>query len=458
MQNLLIYLLKVSVLTSIFYLFYRYLYFKLAYFELCRYYFFTVLILSLAIPLIPGIFEENIISLKINSIFRTSGIQDKHNISYINVKDSFLHKEDNFFTGIPFIKILFIIWISGLIRYLFIITKNITSVIRLINAGEKIKDGKFTIVKTAGKNNAFTFFRFIFINREFDNLTIKEKEQILMHEKIHATQLHTVDNILFELFRAVFWFNPVSKLTSANIKIIHEFIVDNKLTGNKNLPDYSRLILKLAVHNSHALAVSSFSGEEIKNRIKLISFPESEKIRKRRFNISVPVLIITVFAAYLIISTVNIYALEKKGLEKEFVKPFKKGTFKIISPFFENRTPSEIFTGNQSNLDNNDQYKISHKETTYEVKSFTKVYAIESGIVSHMKRKDVYGLEELSIMIELITGHTVEYKGLYKLTINEGDSIKRSEIIGLTGDIRLYPSVDIKLSKNKISLDPENYY
>ncbi|MCD4792996.1 MAG: hypothetical protein K8R54_07190 [Bacteroidales bacterium] len=458
MLNLLIYLLEVSILTSIFYLFYRYLYFKLAYFEMCRYYFFSVLILSLVIPLIPGIFEENIISLKLEGIFKTSGIQDKHNINYINVKDSFLHREDNFFTDIPFVKVLFIIWLSGLIRYLFIILKNITAVIRLINSGEKIKDGKYTIVKTTGKSNAFTFFRFIFINHEFKNLTKKEQEQILTHEKIHADQLHTIDNILFELFRAAFWFNPVSKLTSANIKIIHEFIVDNKLTGNKNHADYSRLILKMVVHNSHAISVSNFSSEEIKNRIKLISFPESEKIRKRRFNISIPVLIATIFAAYLIISTINIYALEKEVCEKEFTKPFKKGTYKIISPFFENKTPSEIYTGYESNIDSNNQYKISHKETSYEVKSFSDVYAIESGIVSHIKKKDVFGLEELNVEIELITGHKVEYRGLYKLTINEEDSIKKGEIIGLTGDIRLYPNIDIKLSKNKISFDPEVFY
>ena len=143
---------------------------------------------------------------------------------------------------------------------------------------------------------------------------------------------------------------------------------------------------------------------------------------------------------------------------KEFVKPFKKGSYNVVSPFFENKTPGEVYTGNDSNFDINDQYKISHKETSYEVKSFTNVYAIESGIVSHIKKTTVFGLEELSIMIKLNTGHTVEYKGLYKLTPKPGDSILRNEIIGLTGDLRLYPGVDIKLSKNKISLDPENFY
>ena len=204
--------------------------------------------------------------------------------------------------------------------------------------------------------------------------------------------------------------------------------------------------------------MSSFSSEEIKNRIKLISFPESQKIRKRRFAISIPVLIASIFAAWVIISSVNIYAYDKKETEMLFKKPFDKGTYKLISPFFENMSPAEIYTGKESNIDINSEVKISHKETSYEVKSFNNVYAIEDGIVSHIKEEDVFGLKELTVVINLKTGHIVKYKGIYKLIINTGDSIRRGEIIGITGDIRLYPSVDIEISKNKISINPEDYY
>jgi beta-lactamase regulating signal transducer with metallopeptidase domain len=458
MLNLLIYLLEVSVLTSIFYLFYRYLYFKLAYFELCRYYFLAFLVISFVLPLLPSILSENAVSMNLKALLNSGEMNGSHSINYINVEDSYLYGKESLFSYIPFVKIIFIVWVSGFVRYIFIISKNMFSVFRLIKKGEKTKDEEITIVRTDSKNSAFTFFRYIFINKAFLNLPENERAQILRHEKVHAKQLHSFDNVLFEFMRAVLWFNPVSKLISANIKIIHEFIVDNTLTENKNVPDYSRLILKMAVHNSHALTVSSFSSDEIKNRIKLISSPESQKRRKRRFNGSVPVLFITIFAAYLIISTVNIYAKENTQKDTVFDLPFKKGSYKIISPFFENKSLGEIYTGYERNIDENDQYTVSHRKVIYEVKSYTEVYAIGSGTVSHIKREDVFGLEELTVEIMMNSGYKITYKGLYKLTVKENDSVESGETIGLTGDLRLYPTVMVQLFENSKAVDPELYY
>jgi bla regulator protein BlaR1 len=458
MLNFLIYLLEVSVLTSIFYMFYRYLYFKLAYFEFCRYYFFILLIISFILPLVPSVFSMNAVNLKLETLFTSEQSKGLHSINYIHVKDSFLHRENTLLAQIPIVKVLMIIWISGFVRYAFIISKNIYSVLILIRSGKRKKDGIYTIVKTNSKNSAFTFFRHIFINDAFDLLDEKEKEQIMNHEKIHAKQLHSIDNLLFELMRAVLWFNPLSKVISANIKIVHEFIVDNQLTENKNMPDYSRLILKMAVHNSHALSVSHFSSEEIKNRIKLISYPESQKIRKRRFNGSIPVLGITVFAAYLIMSTVNMYAKDKAVEETLFTSPFKKGSYQIITPFFENKSPGEVYKGYEQSIEINENIKLSHKESAYEVKSFSEVYAIGSGHVSHIQRDKIMGLEEVRIEIHMENDYRVIYKGLYKTILHENDEIEKGETIGLAGDIRLYPTIKIQLFHMNKAVDPEIYY
>jgi hypothetical protein len=379
-------------------------------------------------------------------------------IDYIEVKDSFLYEDDNILSGIPIVMILFVVWISGLTRYLFIILRSIIAVTRLKLGGEINRSDQYNIVRANMDKGCFTFFRSIFTGKEFESLSESEKEQILTHEKIHAEQLHTLDNLIFELYRAVFWFNPLSRLLSANVKIIHEFIVDTKLTGNVNRPDYSRLILKLASHRSHALMASSFSNNEIKNRIKLISRPESHLIRKRRFIISIPVLIFTVFAVWLITSTVNMYAYEKEQIERPFVKPFDKGNYRLIGPFFENKSPAEIYKGKDNDIEMNAKLRISHRENAYEVKSFSNVYAIESGTVSHIKKDDIFGLEEYSVIILLETGHEVSYKGLHKLTTRENDTVEKGEIIGITGDLRLYPDVKIKLSKNGKALDAEMFY
>jgi beta-lactamase regulating signal transducer with metallopeptidase domain len=38
--------------------------------------------------------------------------------------------------------------------------------------------------------------------------TDEELQSILLHEKIHSQEMHSVDVIIAELFCAVFWFHP----------------------------------------------------------------------------------------------------------------------------------------------------------------------------------------------------------------------------------------------------------
>ncbi len=434
--NTLIYLTEVSVLTSIFYLFYRYLYFKLAYFEWSRYYLYAVLIFSLIIPILPGVFQYEGQNISTIHIFRQSGSETINGFIPVNNKPGFDLS--------LIVNILLIIWISGIVRYLFLLIKHLVSLSVLIKKGEKTRVGKYTFVKTDFRGSVFSFFNFIFLNKNFETLGKTEREQIITHEKIHARQMHSLDNLIFEINRAVFWFNPISKLIAADIKIVHEFIVDNIITGNKNKPDYSKLIVKLSSRANNYATTCHFSKEEIKNRIKLISFPESEKIRKRRFVISVPVLILSLFASWFIVSSANNYIKPESKKEKPFQMPFDKNTFKRISPYFEHKTINNTI--------------VSHPETTYELKSFSTVYTIEDGIISDIKTKDIFGLKEITISEKLKSGFIAEYSGLYQSFVRIGDSVKTRTPVGKSGDVRLYPTICIKLSKNGKTYDPEKFY
>ncbi len=437
MLNFLIYITEVSIISSIFYLFYRYLYFKLSYFTWSRYFFYGFLILSLTIPLLPGFFSQKNISENISYILiNGNGI--------INIKDSFLHKENSVLNKDLVIKILFIIWLSGTLRYIFVILKNIFSVIFLVSKSRKKIDGDFVLIFTDFPGSVFSFFNFIFLNKNFENSGTNEQQQILKHEKIHAKQLHSVDNLIFEIFKALCWFNPVSKHISADIKIIHEFIVDNIITENKNKPDYSKLILKLSSEKNGLSAVSNFSKEEIKNRIKLISIPESENIRKKRFIISLPVLAVTTFAVWIITSSLNGYITDSPEAGKIYGNPFADNSYKIISPYYENKKINGI--------------AISHKETSYEIKSFSKVYSVFDGIITATDETKIFELSEYTITQKLETGDTVYYKGIYKPTAAINKKVKKGQIIGITGDIRLYPKIDIRISRNGKTVNPEKLY
>lgn len=437
MQNFLTYILEVSILTSIFFLFYRYLYYKLAYFVWSRYFFYLILFASLIIPILPSFFSTDLLINKVGNIIN-------NNSNFINIENSFLLEKEVFFQEIKFKQIIFIIWVSGFIRYSFLIAKSILSIIFLIKKGNKKKDGKYTIVSTESDNPAFSFFNYIFVATEFNQLQQADKEQIIKHEKIHAKQKHTIDNLVFEFFRAVFWFNPISKSISINLKIIHEFIVDNVLTGNKNVPDYSKLIVKMASQKTHGFAISNFSNEEIKSRINLITFPEKEKIRKKHFAISIPILLVTIIAMWFITSSINLYTFSKLEQKKEFSFPFDEGTYKIISPYFKKQKINGL--------------QVSHKEISYELKSFSNIYSIEKGKITSIKENDIFGLKEYTITEKLQTGQTIIYKGIFKTKLMKNDIVEKGKLIGISGDLRLYPKLAIKVLVDDVAINPNELY
>ena len=442
MQNFLIYIFEVSILTSIFFLLYRYMYYKLAYFVWNRYFFYVLLFASLIIPTLPSFLNSNIVFAGIENII---GISKNTNSTYINVDNSFLNNKTSFLKSIPIVKILLIVWVSGFIRYTLLILKSIYSVLKLKNKSNLIKKTKYSIYKIETNTPAFSFFNNIFINEnDLKKISEEEKGQVIKHEEIHAKQKHTIDNLIFEFFRAVFWFNPVSKMITANVQINNEFIVDNKLTGNKNIPNYSRLILKLASKSSNIIVINNFSKEEIKNRIRIISSPETEKLRKKRFAISIPVLIITILAMWIIISTTNIYVFEKNEVVKELHKPFSPGTSKIISPFFENKIINNL--------------KVSHREVSYEVKTYSDIYSVGKGTISNIKSKDIFGLKEYTITQKIKDNLIIKYKGIYKVKVRINDKVKEGSTLGISGDLRLFPKIDIEMLKNKKAINPEELY
>lgn len=91
----------------------------------------------------------------------------------------------------------------------------------------------FQLKKGANKNILpFSFFHFIFIPKDIDNDAI---DMILAHEKIHAKEFHSLDILIFEIYKTLFWFNPLVWIALKNVKNNHEFIADNINTNKRGL-------------------------------------------------------------------------------------------------------------------------------------------------------------------------------------------------------------------------------
>lgn len=149
-----------------------------------------------------------------------------------------------------------------------IVLQIFTMVIRYFSS-ERVRLGRYTLISNNQKN-AFSFFRWIFINRELTSS--EEFDQIVSHERVHASQYHSIDLILIELLAAVMWFNPLIWMMRNSIQLVHEYLADEGAlsTGIDRLR-YQALLVNQAAEERLICLSSSFNHSLIKKRMIMMT-------------------------------------------------------------------------------------------------------------------------------------------------------------------------------------------
>jgi len=165
------------------------------------------------------------------------------------------------------IAILFLL-ISTVLLFRFAL--NIFSLIIKIRKEEKIEKQKITLVLVEENITPYSFFRYIFLNRQsFEDGKI-EKE-LIMHEEAHCIHFHSADIIILEIVNIFFWFNPVLWAFRKAILLNHEYYADNRVLTNSASEDYHQLLINLVIQNNTSYLVSNFKYSLIKNRLIMMS-------------------------------------------------------------------------------------------------------------------------------------------------------------------------------------------
>jgi TonB family protein len=123
-------------------------------------------------------------------------------------------------------------------------------------------------------DQVFTLFTRIFIPA-----SLKEEEDldnVLLHEKAHIQQLHFIDLMLMEFTLLLTWFNPFSWLISRMIKENHEHLADRQvLSAGINPARYKAQLM------NHTLGVNVFRlGTQFNHSLTLKRFKMMKKPRK----------------------------------------------------------------------------------------------------------------------------------------------------------------------------------
>ena len=216
MDNLLVYLLKVSIGSMVAYLFYILFFSRDTFYLRNRVLLILILVLSIIIPLLkifnlPASYETTE-SIKGMNALIISGTQIQTNVSEKIISFDFYN---------------LLVWLYFLITGIFLL-RGLISVARtymIIRQGT-ILDLKFPkLVISDIEHPPFSFFPYVVIPREiYENGDYLE---LLEHENTHVRQGHTFDLLLSELIIAFQWFNPFMWLIKRSIILNHEYLADN---------------------------------------------------------------------------------------------------------------------------------------------------------------------------------------------------------------------------------------
>jgi len=138
-----------------------------------------------------------------------------------------------------------------------------------------VQDGPFRIVETTGDRAPCSFGHNIFINpSKYDWETYN---QILLHEKIHASGRHTIDILLAEILIVWQWFNPFAWLYRKEVENNLEFLTDHSLLQTHSVEPsvYQLSLLKVAAPNLPYNITTNYNQSLLKRRIIMMNSKRS---------------------------------------------------------------------------------------------------------------------------------------------------------------------------------------
>jgi len=436
MNSLLLYLLQVSVLFASFYLVYKFLFSKFTFHALNRSILLVLIPLSLLLPFSTELFPQlEILTAQIPFIKEFTIFQ---NLDYLADEVSFgtLQTIDYGFW-------IVLAYTIGVACYLIRFSLTTFALIKLKNSAQKIELNN-TILYRTNISEAFSYFNWIFIPK-----TENIDELIIIHEKAHVKQLHSVDVILTELFIAFFWFHPLAYLYRKSLKSIHEFQADAYVLNTYTKKStYLELLLKSLEPKNTNPVFSYFSHPTLKKRIEMITKSPSKNSAKFAYLLLVPIVAFA-FMAFTnvpenITSNTSISTLVNTyGTPSLF--PVQNGNVKQISSLFGvKRKHSKL------------KSKAAHGGIDIRAIRGTAVIATADGVVMKAKNDGNWGN---LIVISHADGFETWYAHLKGFNIKERATVKKGDVIGYVGNTGLStaPHLHYEVRQYGKRLDPMKY-
>lgn len=253
MGGLVIYSLKVAILTTAFYLCWRMLLSKETLHRLNRFVLVLIPPVSMILPFCVITFHKTVIVPATETAAQAGAAMEASAPSALGA-------------GIVAVAV----YLAGVALVLFRILWSIWKIGRLIRSGYQVpvEGEKYRLVVTEEDVEPFSWMSFIVLSRKDYEAGNPE---IILHEQAHINLRHSPDILMTDVLTAFQWYNPFVWMLGTDLRGIHEYEADEAvLKHGIDATQYQLfLIMKSAADHGYTLANSLRSGT-IKNRIKMM--------------------------------------------------------------------------------------------------------------------------------------------------------------------------------------------
>ncbi|MCH6201547.1 hypothetical protein MMU07_18340 [Aquiflexum sp. LQ15W] len=277
------YLLNSGICLSVLFLFYHFVLRKENMFAFNRYFLLVSLAFSLLVPFIslPSFFPP-IISSGQNATIEIREIFINHDIQPSNdkflVADPVISQPISGFNTMDWYGVLILVYTLGLLFFLVKFIFQILGMAKLIKSGVVIQKEKYKLVLLDQEIMPFTFLNYLFVNQK-TYCGPGLEPGILQHELTHIKEKHSIDILLIELLKSVFWFNPIFLFYKRAIQLNHEFLADRVvIEGSNDIIQYQKLLISKVIGNEFVFNLSSPINYSVtKNRLIMMKKTTSKR-------------------------------------------------------------------------------------------------------------------------------------------------------------------------------------
>lgn len=170
---------------------------------------------------------------------------------------------------------LFVIYITGVVIFSLNLLAQLVFTLYQAYTRPAIIDGVYRIVELSNDKVPCSFLNNIFINPgkyEWETYNL-----ILLHEKIHARQLHSIDILLSELVIILQWFNPFAWWYRKELENNLEYLTDEAVTVKNDVDasSYQLSLLQVSAPQFSLRIATNYNQSLLKKRILMMNAKRS---------------------------------------------------------------------------------------------------------------------------------------------------------------------------------------